>query len=167
MNIAILIGILITIVFVVLNWGPKERVDGTVRKEDKVTETLKELKKELNNGNTVFDKIESRARYFIANSKQPVSEENVLILVANLCNRLFIRHRIYFPEIEEDYLIDIWKVSTKKLYEKGFISKEKYTSQMNFINETVIEYRTEHKSAFKDDRDDLLNNPLNGGNWWF
>ena len=167
MNTGLLIGILITIVFVVLNWAHKELVFSTVRMEDKVTETLKELKKELNNGNSVFDKIESRARCFIANSKQPVSEENILILVANLCNRLFIRHRIYFPEIEEDYLIDIWKVSTKKLYEKGFISKEKYTSQMNFINETVIEYRTEHKSAFKDDRDDLLNNPLNGGNWWF
>ena len=88
-------------------------------------------------------------------------------MLANICNSIFIRHRIYPTNFTEKAIIKIWKLAIKRLYGFNEISEAEYNNTINNMQLTISECLTQHKSAFEDDRDDMLNNPLFTGQWWF
>lgn len=88
-------------------------------------------------------------------------------MLTNICNALFIRHRIYPTDFDEDSIVHIWRLAVKNLYDFNEISKTAYKEKINDINDIVQECISQHKSAFVDDRDDMSNNPLFRGQWWF
>lgn len=77
-------------------------------------------------------------------------------MLANICNALFIRRRIYPTNFTKKSIIEIWKPAVKRLYGFNEISETEYNNTINH-----------NKSAFENDRDDMLNNHLFSGQWWF
>lgn len=137
----------------------------------KIREELDEFSGNFSNS-FVYEPIKDRIVSIL--SKSPDVETNSLsprkisyTMIANLCNAIFIRHRMYPRDNDEQELIDIWKLAVEKLYEYGEITDEEYQTTKIHIETTVRSTIDNHKSAFNDDMDDIINNPLNTGKWWF
>ena len=142
---------------------------------------LNKIKQELDNfhdsltnisDQMVFKQLKRRIIDLLSNNSEVETNEYsaqkiVYTMLANICNALFIRHRVYPTNFDEKSIIEIWKLAVKRLYGFNEISETEYKNTLNHINTTVAECISQHKSAFEDDRDDMLNNPLISGQWWF
>ena len=142
---------------------------------------MKKIKQELDNfsdslkdisGQIVFEQLKQRIIVLLSNNPEVETskysaQKITYTMLANICNALFIRHRIYPTNFTEKSIIEIWKLAVKRLYGFNEITETEYNDTINHINSTVSECLAQHKSAFEDDRDDMLNNPLFSGQWWF
>lgn len=143
---------------------------------------VKKIKQELDNfsdslsnmsDKMVYERLKERIIALISIDPKVVetskysAQKITYTMLSNLCNALFIRHRIYPTNYSEQSVIDIWKLAVKRLYGFNEISEPEYNNTLNHIDTTISEYTKHNKSAFDVEMDDMLNNPLLSGNWWF
>lgn len=170
-----IVGILITVLWIIICWDPESQSNKTRKpsKLNKIKQELEDFAQTLNfSERLLYDVLKDRIIAVL--SKNPEVETNTYsahkiayTMLANISNALFIRHRIYPTDTQEQSLVQIWKQAVEKLYSLNEISEEEYKNTLSHIEETVSVHIGRHKSAFEDDRDDMINNPLFSGQWWF
>lgn len=168
-----IIVLAITILWFVICSLPEHR-NNVIDKHTKLDVIRQELENFAKNfdDKTLYNALKDRIIALL--SKNPEVETNTYsahkiayTMLANISNALFIRHRIYPTDTQEQSLVQIWKRAVEKLYSLNEISEEEYKNTLSHIKETVSVHIGRHKSAFEDDRDDMINNPLFSGQWWF
>ena len=87
----------------------------------------------------VFKQLKQRIIDLLSNNSEVETNEYsaqkiTYTMLANICNALFIRHRVYPTNFDEKSIIEIWKLAVKRLYGFNEISETEYKNTVNHIN---------------------------------
>lgn len=148
------------------DWGNKSKLKKIKQELDNFSDSLNDFSDQM-----VCNKLKQGIIHLLSNNSEletnKYSAQRITYtMLANMCNTIFVRHRIYPTNDDENSIINIWKLAIKRLYGFNEITETEYRDTVEFINNTVAEYKGQHKSAFEDDRDDMLSNPLFTGQWF-